>query len=286
MALPVRQEAVARTLARVVRVGFPEWTVWALPFTAHEFWHAIAREGFDQAMREALTKQKTIAEGGKIPERYQICLADAFATYTMGPAYAYSAVFLLLSPLSAYAPPEPASVPPRDPGAAESLDEAPIGDDTRAQAILQMLRSMSKNDSAAEESPYVVVSNQLGKVWSAAISAAAVHPEGGRTEQDNRTAIAMVEALWNMLESCPCSPFPSAEWSQLPKLEQVLVDQPLAVGELRKVLNTIWKWRVGTHDTQQMDTVAEKVRDRILKRTTGQPAAPSPHLGRVAPGRG
>ena len=71
MALPTTgREAVAKTLARIIRVGFPEWTVWALPFTAHAFWHVTARHDFDNDLPP-------------IPERFQTCLADAFATYTM-----------------------------------------------------------------------------------------------------------------------------------------------------------------------------------------------------------
>ncbi len=290
MALPVRKEAVARTLARVVRVGFPEWTVWALPFTAHEFWHAIAREDFDQALRDVLTEQKVIGENDRIPERYQNCLADAFATYTMGPAYAYSALFLLLTPLCAYAPPEQA---PGEASTAEAADETPVGDDTRAKAILEMLRLLGGKYTGADYSPYVGVSEELGKTWAAA-KAAAVPGDTARTEKDNGTAVSMVRALWKVLESCTCSPFLSSEWNQLPKLQHVLLDQPLAVGELRKVLNTIWKWRVSAQDKKDtdveanmdMDTVAERVRDRILKKPGVPTTVQSPHLGSAAPPKG
>ena len=33
--IPAPKEALGRTLARIVRLRFPEWTVWALPLVAH-----------------------------------------------------------------------------------------------------------------------------------------------------------------------------------------------------------------------------------------------------------
>src|SRR6185503_8084314 len=33
------QERLGQTMARIIRLRFPEWTIWTLPFTAREFAH-------------------------------------------------------------------------------------------------------------------------------------------------------------------------------------------------------------------------------------------------------
>ena len=44
LTIPARHKTTAMTLAKTVCVGFPEWTIWALPLTAHEFWYAVGRD--------------------------------------------------------------------------------------------------------------------------------------------------------------------------------------------------------------------------------------------------
>src|SRR5262249_7748888 len=44
LAIPTRQSAVAMTMTRIIRVTFPDWTIWALPSTALEFWHVVAKQ--------------------------------------------------------------------------------------------------------------------------------------------------------------------------------------------------------------------------------------------------
>ena len=44
LTIPASQEAYSRTLARLVRVRFPEWTIWSLPLTAHEIGHVIIED--------------------------------------------------------------------------------------------------------------------------------------------------------------------------------------------------------------------------------------------------
>jgi hypothetical protein len=99
LTVPAVQEAFTQTLARIVRLRFLEWTVWTLPLTAHEFGHVVIREDADlQAFAQA-----EFEEG---QDRYEnlnelyVLLADAFATYTMGPAYACAAIMLRLDPIT------------------------------------------------------------------------------------------------------------------------------------------------------------------------------------------
>src|SRR5262245_61810908 len=96
------QETFTKTLARLIRLRFPEWTIWALPFAAHEYGHVVAadnedierfleteveRVAKDDAEYQAATdKQARERVGRRINKHLNVLFADAFATYTMGPA--------------------------------------------------------------------------------------------------------------------------------------------------------------------------------------------------------
>jgi hypothetical protein len=253
LALPgARREAVARTLARIVRVGFPEWTIWALPFTAHAFWQVIARYDFAPLL--------TLG-GQPVPERFQGCLGDAFATFNMGPAYAYAAFYLLLSPLEAYA----------QPGAATA------GDDSRARAILEMLLAMSKGDTEAEPPGYSNVATSLKDMWTAALTQAGAGLPTPDTDSDNKAIPELVASLLRLLADCDCSSFTSVQWDQVESPDQLKVNRPVQIGELRGVLNGMWKARVDPA-TKDIPDLATKIRDRILKKKTAQGGAPSPNV--------
>jgi hypothetical protein len=92
LAIPMRQQAVTDTLAAILRFSFPEWTIWGLPFAAREAWPAVVRK--NAVLKAKLDKFPDWAHDAK----FKSCLADGFATYTIGPAYAYSALLLHLYP--------------------------------------------------------------------------------------------------------------------------------------------------------------------------------------------
>jgi len=121
LAIPAKQAALSMRLSRVIHVGFPDWTIWSLPFTAHEFWHVVIskRLKLDDAL-ESHIKSKKLSAGKKAERDYltnlkkiidnksnypgdysllQELLADAFATFVMGPAYAYASILLRFDPL-------------------------------------------------------------------------------------------------------------------------------------------------------------------------------------------
>ena len=247
LALPAaRNEAVARTLARIVRVGFPEWTIWALPFTAHAFWHVIAT--FDKdLLQDSLDT---------IPERFQPCLADAFATFIMGPAYAYAAFYLLLNPLKAYS------------------EGGPIGDDTRAKAIVEMLASMV--DTLADSS-YRTIGENLVEMWTSVLKQAGAGDPTPQTASDNLEIPKIVESLRRVLHTCECVGFLNSQWIQVESLDQIQVDRSLEIGELRSVLNGMWKARIDS-PTTDVKAVADGVRDRIMKKRRDAGAAPSQNV--------
>src|SRR5260370_2330786 len=44
IAFPAARDALTRTVGLMVRVRFPDWTVWTLPFTAYEYGHVVLNE--------------------------------------------------------------------------------------------------------------------------------------------------------------------------------------------------------------------------------------------------
>lgn len=139
--------------SKVVYLGFPEWTVWALPLAAHELWH-IAR---DQAQLghqfSIVVRQKLASLSDAQIDAYwrdplfNKCIADAFATYTMGPSYAYAALVLALDPVRE-------------------------DDRQRAWTILRTLQRVAGRDELNVDTTHV----DLARLWKGALEQAE-HPE-------------------------------------------------------------------------------------------------------------
>jgi hypothetical protein len=86
LAVPSRVEQNASTEAYVLRVGFPEWTIWALPLLQHEFGRVVINK-----YEPELPVNDTIEAA---------MLADALAGLVTGPAYACAELLLRLDPAS------------------------------------------------------------------------------------------------------------------------------------------------------------------------------------------
>jgi hypothetical protein len=81
LAVPSRLDQSSSTEAMVLRVGFPEWTIWALPLLQHEFGHIVVK------------RMKLDPSGAE-----SAVLADALAVLVVGPAYACATLLLRLDP--------------------------------------------------------------------------------------------------------------------------------------------------------------------------------------------
>jgi hypothetical protein len=98
LTVPLVQDTVVRTMAQILRLPFPDWTVWALPLTIAEFAHVYLAE------RDLSTPQGVIrtiervlpAEKRPLSGRDRQLLADVFATTHLGPSYAIAALRLRL----------------------------------------------------------------------------------------------------------------------------------------------------------------------------------------------
>ncbi|MCE9658963.1 MAG: hypothetical protein K8R60_10415 [Burkholderiales bacterium] len=104
-----------RDMAEVIRIRYPEVSLWSMPFAAHEFGHFIGpalsarRDGaFAYPFQELLKTADEKAKGeGQAHSRewhhLQESFADVFATCTLGPAYAAAFILLRMNPTDANA---------------------------------------------------------------------------------------------------------------------------------------------------------------------------------------
>jgi hypothetical protein len=168
LTIPTYYEPLTKTLTRVIRLRFPEWNIWMLPFTAHELGHVLIEmdinkglipfmESRSKIMADLDTNLRNPPEDNNLKNRakeralekarYHLheFMADAFATYAMGPAYACSAIMLRLNPWTSYE----SNLP---------------GDVERAFVIITMLRSMNKNNN------YDLVLEKLEEKWNSTLN--------------------------------------------------------------------------------------------------------------------
>jgi hypothetical protein len=180
LTVPSPYEALARTLGRIVRMRYSEWTVWSLPLIAHEFAHVVLSDpnysgiakifdekslrdrlaGLDPEMRDALnpgadesTKRKVHGLARKrVENELRYHLADAWGTWVIGPAYAYAAIHQRLNPTHVSA-----------------LDTVDSFDHERAAVIFGVLEKMGQRDYARERSltpeEFQKLVGDLRKVW-------------------------------------------------------------------------------------------------------------------------
>lgn len=243
LALPSRQKAVSMTWARIIRLGGPEWSLWALPFAGHEFWYVIAGQTIDA--------QRTVAGVDVSSPQAQECLADAFATYAMGPAYACACVLLQLDPCSAF-----------------TDDAENAADDTRAHAIFTMLEQM---DELRPEAPsYGELRRDLQMEWNRAVAYLRLpgEPQAERKEQLGRA----IQGVFQLLQERTAGGFSLDAWNGIQEWPDQLAsaDPSIAVSpahELRQVINAAWLARLKYPDkASEIAGRAQQLWQRIVEK--------------------
>ena len=102
------EETLFSRVVDIVRLRFPEFSVWGLPAAAHEFGHVVARKIKAATILEDNLDSKPFqdivdaAGGGQVENYLQELFADAFATYATGPAFLCRSVILRFDPSVAY----------------------------------------------------------------------------------------------------------------------------------------------------------------------------------------
>jgi hypothetical protein len=310
LTVPASREAVARTLARMVRLRFPAWDIWTIPLAAREYGHVVAEDAkgvhdaIDQRVRERvaaqledvvadearvrkvrskagrqvleLTAQSTamghdlVAEDeanaavqrrvSELVDRERGCLhllvADAYATYTLGIAYACAALLLRFEPTRS----------PRD-----NL----TSDAVRGEVVLAMLERMNEE---SRDRPYDQALERLRAGWESVLEYATTN--GTPAASDPEQARAFVDWIWNVFRISLrlTARYPDeeeeegwlsvrkarTEWQRTLNATDEFGTSALGLRKLRDALNAAWSWRLENPDAddrklRRLETTTLKV---------------------------
>jgi hypothetical protein len=245
LTIPARRDAAARTVARMIRLGFPEWTVWAVPLSACEFGRVVIDKKRKDISRRFEARGETFGRG------FEVVLADAFATYALGPAYAFASVYVRLDP--SIAERRPAEQGHSGPGSLR-------GDCDRAFVVFRTLELMNEGEALTP------VIDQLRQRWAAAVAQAggAAPPTGEVAE----LLVRQTERIWEFLQQdAPTIRYTGRRWDQAtgwPPLVDLL-DRParLGQGDVRDILNAAWFQRLNA-DTMSDPALDQELGDAAL----------------------
>jgi hypothetical protein len=252
LTMPIPHEVV-KILSNTVGLTYPEWTLWSLPMAAYEFWGVYARK--QDKIRAAFEKS---AKGVSLdPKKFSFkkprsLLADAFATYSMGPAYAFYAFRLSLNPMSA------------------TRGGKPLPSE-RAEVILEMLDHMD------QEEPYAwkTIIAGLRESWDKAVRAANDGAAALLPQEVRETLKSAVIVLAEALHDQTTADYKVGWWPRVllwagelgsGKLPEDSVD---AASEMRDVVNAAWMARGTASDRKQIADIAARatqLRDSILEK--------------------
>jgi hypothetical protein len=244
LAVPSRQDGSGSSEAMVLRVGFPEWTVWALPFVQHGFGHVFA-------------KRRQVAGPGPDDAINAAALADALATVATGPAYACAALLLRLDPAEVTGP-----------------TEATV----RSATILVTLKRIAEADP---DGPVAILTDRLCSEWREAVTAASGDVDAFDSAMAAPLSADLADrarrALLGPPVGDPAQPLWLRRWGTITtwaghlqegQHEQIHLADPAITGGDRRMtlifmLDAAWLARVGTEASQ--DAPSPDAEDAIAK---------------------
>jgi hypothetical protein len=261
LTIPARHEAMTAEVARIIRLGYPEWTIWALPLVAHQFGHLVVSNNSEL---QKFIEQETPRQARRF--YLQHYLADAFAAYTLGPAYACAALFLRFNLVFAYK---------------ENRGDQRPAPAKRAHIIFSMLEWVNKNGKD-RKTPYAGIIDRIRDEWDAALQQN--KHTGKLEEQEDKKLKEYVDFLGKILLRW----FPvlrPPKWESL----QVWPDQLLqntgkdikvdGTEEFRDVLNAAWVCRISqSAQTLDIDQAATTLWERIKDKKQESKNTPFPWI--------
>jgi hypothetical protein len=228
VAIPSHRGPTALTPAQIIRLGFPEWTIWALPLAAYEFGRIMVEQ--DKTLSSKVVEEAQAS--GRSVQLVTETLADAIAMYAVGPAYACSAIFMSLNP-------------------GPALPGGPPADGARAEIIFEMLKQADKN--AGDAISLAPVLEPLERAWAEAVKETGAVPGGDvgtkeRTEffwrwAKNNYVTAMYSPIaWQNAERLKDAVLKRASGDPLAPQDQTSIDA--GVSDVRDMLNAAWLLRL------------------------------------------
>jgi hypothetical protein len=225
LTIPVKYEVLEKTAVRIVRLSFQDWTAWALPMVAREVSYVIhASENGNEKINKYIKDQGEQAEADETLLRD--ILADIFAIYGMGPAYAYAAIYMHFEP-----------IPTRQNSSNQTSDL------WRAEAIFTMLEWVSKEKMKVD--PYQLTCQTLRKEWKYALD------QAGQAELNQKEKGKIVQWVTDLAEKIYDGDnlslmFPAAQWDRAVEMKNVFLRDNCfpqiskASDDLRAILNAAW----------------------------------------------
>jgi hypothetical protein len=173
----------------VIRVRFPDWSLWNLPLISHEFGHLVAqvtpRWRLYQRKEMQTVAQPDLAD--IVEAHLEEFFADIFAAYTLGPAFVCAAVLLQFDPSTAYL--------------------ARVAHPThheRVQVALQTLAYMNDRvrTQSKDANSYTSVYQRLKDTWQSAVDACGSNatPPVGAADQCQR-ALRWGDELYQIVDA-------------------------------------------------------------------------------------
>ena len=144
----------------IIRVRFPDFSIWSLPIVAHEFGHYLQTEKRDQRFPELFTEivmsegqeELTIQTDSILQEQF----ADLFAIYVLGPAYACTCIWQEFNPRTA--------------------DRDRLRHPSDARRVRFVLQALEKMQEQVATRPYSWTIERLTRGWDAATAATKSRP--------------------------------------------------------------------------------------------------------------
>jgi hypothetical protein len=254
-------DSLTSTLRRVASVRFPDWSLWTVPLVAHEY--AFVMTEVEDVLRSHVKSQAAAwvsaqplpaGSPGEKPEdvredlrkRAESCarvlLADAFATFTMGPAYACGALLLRLDP-------------------ADGAHRYRPSDVTRAAMVLGMLKAMDAVAMGAYGEIRTYLEGQWGQM-SDLSGPVAPDPLGGVLSPELVSTYLHRKFKYKRTGYAPDGWGVAREWARqwkasLQRRQALTVPTGLVPGHsLRDALNAVWDTQVWINTT--MDSAANR----------------------------
>lgn len=150
-------------IAEIIRLRFPDSTIWNLPVACHEFGHFAEQNlseryaGKTRYPIQQILELERFHDPTSIPFLREL-FADLFATYALGPAYACSCILLRFDPSRAY------------------FDGAEHP--SSAKRVYFILKALDKMDKSVVTRPYRTIIENLSDVWQQSVI-----PQGGQLEE-------------------------------------------------------------------------------------------------------
>jgi hypothetical protein len=225
--------------AQIIRLRFPETSVWHLPLAAHEFGHYVGPrlDGPDAEPDDNRSFMSFLRLSGWSEPHLREYFSDAFAAYALGPSYAYACIHLRFNP---------------DPEPALNDGQSHPAYAKRAHLVLQTLRAMQAFGA--------VTLDELEAAWAESMNAAAAVGQPTALESTEALDCLLEQELLPLLRTqIPAVEYQRSDWLRAERLASLLGDVAVETSESDKlsaedtiadVLNASWRARADAHANQ------------------------------------